>query len=275
MSSEENRESKDQRKRLFFGMEIHAPWPPQLPKGRYLDQEHRHLTLAFLGNILYEPLNALLMHFPKIRLSIGHTGYFDACIPLPEKHPRVIAWHAQWLEENNTIANVQNILSDWLISHGYSLDKRPWLPHVTLCREPFSPQEWIDAFTQLPFYTGALHLYESVGNLTYIPIWSYPIHAPFEEIKHVADIAFLIRGKNLEQLYYNAFTALAFKMPALTGFFKRVESFNHLDDVIIALNAIVTKADIEIGTPLKAVSFHGEVHQHKESILEWEMIVDV
>ena len=34
------------------------------------------------------------------------------------------------------------------------------------------------------------------------------------------------------------------------------------------------KADIALGIPFKAVSFHGKVEE-KEDVLHWEMIVDV
>lgn len=262
-------------KRLFFGIEVHAPWPSNLPKGRLLDESHRHLTLAFLGNIPYPPLRALLDHFPKISLKMGSVGYFDSCLALPPRHPNVIAWHAHWLEENSSISNVQKILSDWLISHDYSLDKRSWMPHVTLCRQPFDAHVWMKDFSPLPFYTGSIHLYESMGHLNYVPLWSYPIKAPFEEFNHTADMAFIIRGENLEQLYHHAFTALAFKAPELMKFFTPLKSLENLDDIIIALNDSVSRLDGAIGCPMKAISFHGEIIPLKDSLLQWEMIVDV
>lgn len=262
-------------KRLFFGIEVHAPWPLHLPRGRLLDESHRHLTLAFLGNVDYPPLREILNHFPKVLLNLGSVGYFDSCLVLPPRHPHVTAWHVQWLDDGFPLINFQKILSEWLISHGYSLDKRPWAPHVTLCRQPFDAHDWIKDFIPLPFYTGSLHLYESVGNLTYIPVWSYPLKAPFKEVNHTADMAFVIHGQNLQQIYHNAFTALAFQAPAFIEFFTPMTSLSHLDDVIIALNNIVSRVDSAIGCPLKAVSFHGEIVPLQNSLLQWEMIVDV
>jgi 2'-5' RNA ligase len=266
---------QDEIKRLFFGIEIHAPWPPHLPKGRLLNESQRHLTLAFLGNIPYAPIREILNHFPKVLLKIGAVGYFDSCLALPPRHPNVVAWHARWLDDDSSIMNFQKILSDWLTSQGYSLDKRPWMPHATLCRQPFDAHVWMKEFIPLPFYASSIHLYESVGNLNYVPLWSYPIKAPFEELNHTADIAFIIRGENLQQLYHHAFTALAFKAPEFIEFFKPIESLNHLDDIVIALNDVVSRADIKIGSPLKAVSFHGDIIPLQDSLLQWEMIVDV
>lgn len=261
-------------KRLFFGVEVHAPWPYLLPKGRLLDEKYRHITLSFLGNISCFPLIQALNRFPKISLKMGAAGYFDSCLSLPPKDSTVIAWHAKWLNDC-AIVHVQKIVSNWLIAQGYVLDNRPWMPHVTLCRQPFDTNEWKDAFIPLPFYTGAIHLYESKGNLNYQPIWSYPVKAPFEEVDHTADMAFIIRGENLRQLFDNAFIALAFKAVEFIAFYQAPITLHHLDDIIIALNEMITRVDSQIGSPIKAVSFHGEVVQLEEALLQWEMIVDV
>lgn len=259
-------------KRLFLGLEIHAPWPDKLPKGRLIDSNHRHITLAFLGNIPVIPLLSILEKSPKPSV-LGSVGSFDSCLALPPHSPHVMAWHMQM--QDNSLMTYQNKLSKWLTERGYSMDKREWLPHVTLCRGPFNAAEWKRDFHSLPFYTSSLHLYESVGNLCYNPIWTYPIYPPFEEIAHTADAAFIVRGFTLQDFYQNAFTALCFKAPEILSFFIPVNNFENLDDVIIALNQIVSKADQLIGCSFKAVSFHGEVLSHNNLPSTWEMIVDV
>lgn len=262
-------------KRLFFAMEVHAPWPAKLPSGRLLDESHCHLTLAFLGNIPYSPLHNQLETFPKPPMRISVVGHFDSCLTLPPRHPHVVAWHARWLDENTPVADFQKTLMDWLISLDYSLDTRLWKPHVTICRQPFNSQAWMKAFVPLPFYTGSIHLYESTGNLQYIPIWSYPIKPPFEEIDHTADMAFIIRGETVHQLYQNAFTALAFKAPEFLNFFEPNPLLNTFDDLVIALNGILASVDRAVGCSMKAVSFHGSIMVLQDSSLQWEMIVDV
>lgn len=262
-------------KRLFFAIETHAPWPSDFPKGRMLESSHRHLTLAFLGNIPFAPLLKLLDQFPKPPMRVGSAGYFDSCLPLPPRHPHVVAWHAKWWETNPPLHEFYSLLSQWLDSHHYAIDHRPWKPHVTLCRQPFDPEAWKQAFKPLPFYTGSIHLYESKGNLNYIPIWSYPLQFPFEEIEHTADMAFLIHGETPLQLYHHAFAALAFKMPELLDYFMPGVAITELVDIIVLLNAIICQADAAIGCPMKAVSFHGEISVQPDSLLQWEMIVDV
>lgn len=261
-------------KRLFFGIEVHAPWPLRLPKGRLLDESHRHLTLAFLGNIPFAPLLKLLESFPKIPMRIGSTGFFDACLTLPSRHPHVVAWQARWREGPTKCLEVHDIVTKWLKSHHYAIDERKWLPHATLCREPFDPEKWKLAFKPLPFYTSHIHLYESVGNLTYNPIWSFPVLDPFEEIEHTADMAFIVRGETLLELYHHAFAALAFKAPELLDYFL-TGPVASLVDIIVLLNAIICQADAAVGCPMKAVSFHGEILVEADSLLQWEMIVDV
>lgn len=266
---------KNENKRLFFGLQIAAPWPEDFPKGRLLDQAHRHMTVAFLGNVSFDSLQEGLTRFPLVSPRIGLVGHFNACIALPPAHPRVVAWHAVWLDESSGLIHFQKELVGWLKNLDYQVDAREWLPHVTLCRQPFDLVSWMKAFVPIPFYTGAIHLFESVGNLIYTPIWTCPIRAPFEEIEHTADRAFIVRGETLLQLYHHAFTALAFKCPALLDFFCPLQSQGTLDDIIIELNGIIGRADGSIGCPMKAVSYHGEVVELEDSTLEWEMIVDV
>lgn len=272
----ENRNNKQgEIKRLFFGVEIHSPWPQQFPAGRMIDESCRHLTLAFLGNIPFDPLSHHLENISLPLVEIGTCGYFDECLLLPPRHANVVAWHATWWDDGGELAGLQSALSNWLSSLGYLLDNRPWKPHATLCRKPFDGQRWMKTFKPLPFFTGSIHLYESTGNLNYFPIWSYPIRPPIEEIEHTADTAFLIRGRSVEQMFYHAFAALAFKAPDLLGYLDQAENIKTLDDVIIALNGVICRADAQIGCPMKAVSFHGEINELSNNILEWEMIIDV
>jgi len=268
---------KEEVRRLFFGVEAHAPWPKSLPAGRLLDENQRHLTLAFLGNTSYPLLKGFLADFPEVPMLLGETGYFDSCISLPPRHPYVIAWHAVWHEMNPLLASFQKTLSNWLQMHNYSVDTRQWMPHVTLCRQPFDPHIWKKTFTVIPFYTSTLHLYESIGKLLYSSLWSYPILPPFKEIEHTADMAFLIYGKTLQNIYHNALTALAFKFPPLLKFSKPTNflMLDSLDDLVILLNQLISDADGSIGCPLKAVSYHGDLVPFQNTLLQWEMIVDV
>ena len=89
------------------------------------------------------------------------------------------------------------------------------------------------------------------------------------------DIAYLIRGENIKQISIHAQATLAFEFPYLLRLMNDDPKEETLDDVIISLNEMVRKADAKVGCPFKAVSFHGELTETSDNILQWEMIVDV
>jgi hypothetical protein len=129
------------------------------------------------------------------------------------------------------------------------------------------PVQFFDTHT--PFSSHKVHLMEDNRS-----IWSTAFPAPFEEIDHIADIAFKVRGETLEQIHYHALIALSFHEPQLLPFIPQERTSPDLDSIIIHLNDLVTRVDIEEGCAFKAVSFHGNVDDRK-GYLEWEMIIDV
>lgn len=260
-------------RRLFFGCEVSAPWSDEYPKGRIIPPSSRHLTLAFLGNVDAGLLEEKIQEMPLPDVAIGPTGYFDECLLLPPGNPRVVAWHVRWYNEQN-LGAYQKKITQWLIQSGYGVDQRDFLPHVSIARSPQHSDDWIKEFMPLPLMIKALHLYESIGNLIYTPVWSFPFRLPFVEVDHTADIAYLILGNNIQELHLNAMVALAFQFPEFLPYIKDVPLKDSLDDIVIALNQLITIIDCERGSPLKAVSFHGNI-QRENGLLKWEMIVDV
>jgi 2'-5' RNA ligase len=264
----------DQIKRLFFALEVAASWPEPLPAGRRLDKEHRHLTVAFLGETDYGLLKPLLPQLPVPPLQVGLVGIFNRCLFLPERHPHVVAWHVEWLEGGELLVQYQGELVRWLQERGFQVDvRKKFLPHVTLARSPFNPQSWKKSFTPLPMSIASLHLYESLGGLQYRSIWSSPILPPFVEIEHTADIAFQVYAENLDQLQLHALAALGFKCPSLLD--KEMAHPESLDQLIIHLNDSISQLGAVQSCPFKAVSFHGNLERLENSLLRWEMIVDV
>lgn len=262
-------------KRLFFGLAVQAPWPETLPQGRLLDASHRHLTLAFLGECNYQTLQERLPAFPSPPFKVGFVGKFDQCLFLPERHPHVVAWHVTLLTSPSSLIGYFKTLISWLQAMGFNPDTRhPFTPHVTVARLPFNKRVWEKKFTPLPLMLSTIHLYESVGGLKYVPIWSYPLTPPFEEISHTADLAFWIRGEAFDHLFVHAQGALAFHFPEILPYLIEKDQIENLDEVIIALNELVAYVDQNISCPFKAISFHSLLEE-REGILHWEMIVDV
>jgi RNA 2',3'-cyclic 3'-phosphodiesterase len=265
--------------RLFFGAHIEAPWPTR-PRskeknlGRVLEQADRHLTFAFLGDTSLEQLKSQLTSFPAPDFPVGPVGICDKLLFLPEKTPRVAAYHIEWLSQQDRFNSFQQSLAKWLAEKKYPVDDRPFQSHVTQARAPFERTAWKELFTPLPAMMTSIHLYESVGDLHYNPVWSQAITPPFIELDHTADIAFQIQGEAPQQLHLHAQIALCFHFPALLPFLSKKPT-DQLEPIVMDLNRTIAKADAEIGCPFKAVSFHGSIKPSENGLLTWEMIVDV
>ena len=241
------------------------PWPAELPKGRVLPPEGRHITLVFLGNVDWEAWEGKLDQVPPLPMQVGPVGVTDECLLLRN----VVAWHVNLLEQGEVLSNYYQTLRTFCEGE----DEREWRPHITLARKPFDGPAWQKAFEPLPVAITGMHLYESTGNLTYVSLRSWEMVRPFDEFPHTADIAFRVRGESVEQIFLHAALALAFEYPPLMRYADEV-SVGDLDDVVIALNDLIARADADIGVPFKAVSFAGELEE-REGLLEWGMIVDV
>jgi 2'-5' RNA ligase len=259
-------------KRLFFGAEVRALWPQDLPVGKLIPEPSRHLTLAFLGNTDFDRLSQQLDSIPRPEFSIAPAGACDQWLFFPEGHPHVAALHVRWFDDR--IESYQQNLAQWLRNLGYDLGNREFISHVTCFRTPFDKELLETISLPLPVFASAIHLYESVGNRNYEPLWSVNFLPPFEIFEHTADIAFRIKGTNLKELLNHAQLALAFECPELMSYSSDLNP-RSLDEIVIELNSLIALADQEFGTPFKAVSFHGEIAKTHNDLLVWEMIVDV
>ncbi len=264
-------------KRLFFAFSIHTPWPENLPPGRIIEENNRHMTFVFLGNQNPETLLNQIDDLPHPSFSIGKTGKFSECCFLPKKEANTASWEGNWFNNGSQVESYHNKLVQALMSQGYSLNRRSdtFFPHVTIARRPFNKEEWLEAFTQLPFYLKEFHLLESLGHSQYRSLWNVPFLHPFDEFEHTADIAFTIRGETLTELYANAATALCFEYPAMTSFVNIVKKPQSLEELIQLLNHHLFEIDCQIGVPFKAVSYSGKMKETNARFYEWEMIVDV
>ena len=171
--------------------------------------------------------------------------------------------------------NFINVLKDWLKKKDILFNTRSFYPHVSVSRNPFLIKEWKHHFKKIPVIFTEVNLYKSEENLVYNKIWSHKLLPPFEEIDHTADFAFNIYGSNFKQILLNAQIALSFKFNLFLKYLNNKYTPSSLDDIIIFLNDIITKMDLNEGCPVKAVSFHGDIKEEKNNILKWRMIIDV
>lgn len=266
-------------KRLFLGLSIEAPWNNSFPNGRILKIEDRHLTLIFFGKCDYSTIENHLGRMPLPSFLVTPVGILDKFLFLPKKtQKKVVAYHATFFDKE--LENYQQTLFDWCIenrlidSNQNSSCENRFLPHLTIARNPNSIEDWNNSFLPHPFYIKDLCLYESLGNCTYEVLWNKKFLLPIEELPHTADIAYIIRAKDLQDLYIHAQIALCFSDENFLPFIDLKTKIENLDHLVMELNHIVAIVDIEIGSAFKAVSFHGNIKEENK-ILIWEMVIDV
>ncbi|MFN3885257.1 MAG: RNA 2',3'-cyclic phosphodiesterase [Rhodocyclaceae bacterium] len=127
-------------RRVFFAL-----WPPaealealdalsgqvaRRCKGRRTRRDSIHMTLVFIGAVSAEQLDRLMVLAEGIRsepfeMNIDRLGYWP--------HNR-IAW-AGCSEVPSRQRRLYDSLTDGLLAVGFHLDKRPYVPHITLVRK--------------------------------------------------------------------------------------------------------------------------------------------
>lgn len=106
----------------------------ELPNLHWVDPAGIHLTLAFLGELTGEQLAATMQaaefaarKVPPFDYHLSHPGVFG-----PPRQPRVI-----WIgidEPAGKLLQLHRAVNSELEQRGFEVDKRPFSPHLTLCR---------------------------------------------------------------------------------------------------------------------------------------------
>ncbi|MBY6035131.1 RNA 2',3'-cyclic phosphodiesterase [Fictibacillus nanhaiensis] len=111
----------------------------------WVHQEDYHVTLAFLGKASHEQLHSLTLavretvtNHDVFSLAINHFGFFGN-----HDRPRIF-WAG--LKDQPRLYNLQKQVAYSCQEAGFTLEKRPYTPHVTLARKLVteSAQEVVD-----------------------------------------------------------------------------------------------------------------------------------
>ena len=100
-------------------------------KGKFVSEEHMHLTLEFLGEIEENKLGLIKSVLNKVNIEpftmdLSKIGYF-------KRREGDIYWLG--IKENKTLLELQSMLHKLLIENGFLLEDRPYKPHITLGRK--------------------------------------------------------------------------------------------------------------------------------------------
>lgn len=100
-------------------------------QGRFVNEEHMHLTVEFLGEIQDNRLDLIKeimdeLEFGTFTFRLTKVGYF-------KRREGNIYWLG--IEDNDTLLNMYKKLHQGLAEKGFELGDRDYKPHVTIGRE--------------------------------------------------------------------------------------------------------------------------------------------
>jgi 2'-5' RNA ligase len=114
-------------------------------QGKYVSDEHIHLTVEFLGEIQDNQLNLIKaimdeLEFGPFILNLTKIGYF-------KRREGNIYWLG--VEDHDTLFNIHKKLHQRLLDQGFELEDREYKPHITIGRkvklkDHFNPDELDD-----------------------------------------------------------------------------------------------------------------------------------
>lgn len=172
--------------RLFVGLQLPARWREAMTgelaalqaggvRGRFTRPDNLHLTLVFLGELPSpRPVQTVLEGLscpPPFPLRGAAPGRF-------RKKGGDIWWLG--VERSPALLELQAGLEEALRRAGFSLENRPYTPHITLARQVKSPPDLLDRarFPALEAPVRRITLFSSQrveGVLRYLPLYHKPL----------------------------------------------------------------------------------------------------
>ncbi|MBN1130741.1 MAG: RNA 2',3'-cyclic phosphodiesterase [Chitinispirillaceae bacterium] len=136
-----------------------------MPGVRWMDEEHLHLTLRFIGDVSHDSAEQIVLALgkvssPSFSLKIKNVGFFP-----PRREPRIL-WAG--VAESEELRRLQARIERALITTGVDPEARKFHPHITVARLNGSPESKVAQYIALnclfvsePFMVSAIHLYSS------------------------------------------------------------------------------------------------------------------
>jgi 2'-5' RNA ligase len=176
--------------RLFFAVELPSEalgglQPSDDTDYRWVDPSLLHVTLAFLGeqpetrlDVLQSVGAAAARASSPAHLKLGESGSFG-----PRRAPRVL-----WVGLDGDIASMnalQSHVNGELLEAGFSIEDRPFTPHITLARRRDNarsgpPDGWPPKRLNAAFEMDHLTLFQSrlsPKGASYVPLFTFQLGA--------------------------------------------------------------------------------------------------
>lgn len=153
---------------------------------RWVDQENYHITLAFLGDQNIDDLETLAESLDETINQASTEAFITRLSPFPESKPKLIA---AMIDRNEVLLTLNRQVISATNAAGLRLDKRRFIPHVTLGRYRHTKNVFAGAIPMnlaLNMVLDELVLYESVlatNGAEYEAIYRFPLdEVSFDEI---------------------------------------------------------------------------------------------
>ena len=119
-------------------------------KGRFVNNEHMHMTLEYFGEVLEDRVNDIVkvMYGVDIRgftLKVSSLNYF-------RKSTGNIYWVG--VKENYKLLELQDNIHNELLKKEFDLEGKTFVPHITIGRQvvmkdSFNPEEYIKQLNKI------------------------------------------------------------------------------------------------------------------------------
>jgi len=135
---------------------------------RWVDQANYHITLAFLGEQEQDDLETLAEQLDYALTQHAFQATLSHPQPFPETRPKLLAVMA---EKNDEVLAVQQQVSSAIKSADLHIDKRKFIPHVTLGRYRHSRNIYAGTIPINVSFDSVL----TVSGAEYEPIYRFPL----------------------------------------------------------------------------------------------------
>ena len=153
---------------------------------RWVDQERYHVTLAFLGDQSLDDLESLAVYLDETLGFSSPEVSVRRLSPFPERRPKFIA---AMVDPNDALSQVQRQVVSAVKNCGLHMDKRRFIPHITLGRYRHSKNPFSGAIPMnlsMDMVLDEVVLYESVlttNGAEYEALYRFPLDEfSFDEI---------------------------------------------------------------------------------------------